>query len=259
MLNISPITAFSDNYIWLLSSKKSTSAVVVDPGDALPVIVALEQQDLELSAILITHHHVDHTGGIRRLLMHYPSATVYGPTGEHIPAIDQPLKEGDRVCLEDLGVNFDVLDVPGHTAGHITYFGAGALFCGDALFSVGCGRLFEGTPEQMSASLAKIAALPQDTKVYCAHEYTLDNIGFAKWVEPDNPELLAREDEANAQRQRGEPTLPSSLGQELRVNPFLRTHIPQVKQAAEQFADRELDSVAEIFGAVREWKDSRYD
>ncbi len=259
MLKVSPITAFADNYIWLLSREGSSSAVVVDPGDAPPVIAVLEQKGLELSAILITHHHMDHTGGIRRLLLHYPDATIYGPAGEHIPANDQKLQEGDRVCLEELGVNFEVLDVPGHTTGHIAYFGAGALFCGDALFSVGCGRLFGGTPEQMSASLAKMAALPSDTKVYCAHEYTLDNIGFAKWVEADNPDLLARETEAKALRQRGEPTVPSSLEQELRVNPFLRGHVLGVKQSAEEFAGRKLDSAAEIFGAVREWKDSRYD
>lgn len=259
MLNVTPVPAFKDNYIWLIRSADGRQGALVDPGDARPVFDVLQQERITPVAILITHHHMDHTGGIRSLLARYPQLPVFGPSGEAIPGMTRRLKEGDTVTLTTLNAQFRVLEVPGHTAGHIAYYGEGALFCGDTLFTAGCGRLFEGTPVQMHASLSKISALPADTLVYCAHEYTLENIAFAKWVEPHNPDLLQREKDARAQRQNHEPTVPSPLALEQKTNPFLRFDVPQVIQAAEQFAGRPLGSAAEVFGTVRYWKDSRFD
>ncbi len=259
MLDVTPVPAFQDNYIWLIRDAARTRAAIVDPGDARPVLRALEAQELEPVAILITHHHMDHVGGVPALLERFPGLPVFGPAGERIPGITRRLVEGDEVEVPGVGVRFRVLDVPGHTAGHIAYHGAGALFCGDTLFAAGCGRLFEGTPEQMHRSLSKIAALPGDTLVYCAHEYTLANIGFARWVEPENPDLLRREADERETRARGGPTVPSCLDLERRTNPFLRFDEPTVIAAAERFAGRSLAGGAEVFGAVRHWKDTEYD
>src|SRR5574339_1138134 len=191
MLHVSPIKAFSDNYIWLIHGLTDAKKVAaVDPGDAAPVGRHLDAHGLRLSAILITHHHPDHIGGVESLLARYP-VPVYGPARENIPGYPQPLRDGDRVSLADMGMTFGVLDVPGHTAGHIAYVGHGALFCGDTLFSAGCGRLFEGTPEQMSRSLEKLAKLAPETRVYCTHEYTLANLRVAQAVEPDNLDIAA--------------------------------------------------------------------
>lgn len=259
MLHVIPVNAFKDNYIWLIQDAERRYAAVVDPGDARPVRLALEQHGMVPVAILITHHHGDHVGGIRPLRQRWPGLPVFGPAGEAIPDVTRGLTEGDTVTLPELGVQFQVLDVPGHTAGHIAYFGAGALFCGDTLFANGCGRLFEGTPRQMHASLSKIAALPGDTLIYCAHEYTLDNIAFAKWVEPHNPDLRQRERDDSRRREQGMPTVPSRLNLELRTNPFLRFDVPDVIHAAERFAGHPLTGGAEVFGTVRYWKDSRFD
>ncbi|MCP5418984.1 MAG: hydroxyacylglutathione hydrolase [Gammaproteobacteria bacterium] len=259
MLNVAPVRAFQDNYIWLLEDAPGRQAAIVDPGDARPVLEALRKGNVTPTAILITHHHGDHVGGVRGLLAHYPQLPVFGPAGERIPSLTQRLQEGDVITVPGLNVEFRVLDVPGHTAGHIAYYGGGALFCGDTVFSVGCGRLFEGSPEQMHASLSKIAALPGDTLVYCAHEYTLDNIAFAKWVEPENPDLLQREREAHALREQDQPTVPSRLDVERRTNPFLRFDEPTVVAAASAFAGKRLRPGAEVFGTVRYWKDSRFD
>lgn len=261
MLNVTPVHAFQDNYIWLIRSPDDQRAAIIDPGDARPVLRTLDEERITPVAILITHHHLDHVGGVRQLLEHYPRLPVYGPAQERIPGLTQPLKEGDTVTLPDLALKapFQVLEVPGHTAGHIAYYGEGALFCGDTLFANGCGRLFEGTPVQMHASLSKIAALPEETLIYCAHEYTLDNIAFAKWVEPDNPDLLQRERDERAKRAQDLPTVPSRLGVERRANPFLRFDIPEVIRAAERFAGRPLAPGAETFGMVRYWKDSQFD
>ncbi len=258
-LPVLPVHAFKDNYIWLITDNQRQYAAIVDPGDATPVLQTLQREHLTPVALLITHHHGDHQGGVRDLLAEYPQLPVFGPAHERIHGITHPLVEGDTVTLPELAVTFQILDVPGHTRGHIAYFGAGALFCGDTVFSVGCGRLFEGTAQQMHASLSKIIALPGETWVYCAHEYTLDNIAFAKWVEPQNADLLAREQEAKRLRQQGIPTVPSRLDTERRTNPFLRFAEPTVIAAAERFAKRRLSSEAEVFGTVRYWKDTEFD
>ncbi len=259
MLNVTPIRAFQDNYIWVIRSSDGQRVTIVDPGDARPVLYALREEGITPVAILITHHHMDHVGGVRQLLEHYPKLPVYGPAHERITGITKRLVEGDTVTIPEIDAQFRVQDVPGHTSGHIAYYGEGALFCGDTLFTAGCGRLFEGSPVQMHASLSKIAALPGDTLVYCAHEYTLDNIAFAKWVEPNNTDLLQREQDARALRARDLPTVPSRLDVERSTNPFLRFNEPEVIAAAENFAGRRLAPGAETFGVVRYWKDSKFD
>lgn len=259
MLEIRPIPAFDDNYIWMLQSAGSDRVVVVDPGDEEPVLDALRRQGLTLEAILITHKHGDHTGGVQDLIALYPQAEVFGPTRESIKGITRPVVEGDRIVPRGLEVTFEVMDVPGHTEGHVAYYGEGALFCGDTLFTGGCGRVFSGTHRQLHASLQRIAALPPQTRIYCAHEYTADNLGFAQWVEPDNPRLQERRQQTDARRSRGEPTVPSSLELELATNPFLRTGEPLVVAAAEKFAGRAISSEAEVFTMIRTWKDREYD
>ena len=254
MLQVTPVRAFTDNYIWLIHSPRDTgNVVVVDPGDAAPVRRALDADGLTLAAILLTHHHADHVGGVADLLQTYPVPT-FGPAGEALPCNPKRLREGDEVDLSTLGLRFDVLDVPGHTSGHIAYVGHGAVFCGDTLFSGGCGRLFEGTAEQMAGSLAKLAALPDDTAVYCAHEYTVSNLLFGLAVEPDNGESREYLEKCQSRRARDEATVPSNMRQERNVNPFLRCHQETVKQAAEARAGRRLNRI-EVFAVIRQWKD----
>lgn len=252
MLHVIPLPAFRDNYIWLL--RVGRSAAVVDPGDAGPVINYLSLHGLSLVAILITHHHGDHVGGNRELLEKF-DVPVYGPRHESIPGLTHPVDESTVVSLPALELEFQVLDVPGHTRGHVAYYGANHLFCGDTLFSCGCGRLFEGTPEQMHRSLQKLAALPPETRVYCAHEYTWSNIRFARAVEPDNEDLQAREQEVQALLARHAPSLPSTLALERRTNPFLRTDQAQVRTAAERHAGTPLGNEGAVFAALRAWKD----
>jgi len=255
MLEVSPVRAFSDNYLWMMRTPgDQAGAVVVDPGDARPVQVALEKQDLQLRAILVTHHHPDHVGGVRALAERY-SAEVFGPASENLPCEFRPLVGGAVVNLPGLGLEFDVMDVPGHTLGHIAYHGHGALFCGDTLFSAGCGRLFEGTPAQMLDSLDRIAALPDETLVYCAHEYTLGNLRFAAAVEPGNADVLETLDAVQALRSRDAITLPTTLGHERRINPFLRCRELAVRAAAEARAGRPLAGASDVFAVVRAWKD----
>lgn len=256
MHHLIPIPAFQDNYLWLLHDGRQ--ALVVDPGDAAPVLACLAQHQLQLQAILLTHHHADHTGGVAELRA-ATSAAVYAPATETLPAsvgTVRALVDGDRVAL--LGLEFEFLAVPGHTAGHGAYHAAQApggplLFCGDTLFSAGCGRLFEGTPAQMLASLDRLAALPDDTRVCCAHEYTLSNLRFAQAVEPGNADIEWQLARCGALRERGLPTLPSTLAQERRINPFLRSREPSVVAALAQQAPRAADEVAR-FAALREWK-----
>lgn len=255
MLNVTPVRAFSDNYIWLIHAPRAAHRVIaVDPGHAPAVAAVLAHRELELAGILLTHHHQDHVGGVRELLS-YRDVPVYGPAGERLPVEPQRLNDGEQVRMDDLGLCFDVLHVPGHTAGHIAYVGHGALFCGDTLFSGGCGRLFEGTPEQMSASLARLAALDAPTQVYCAHEYTLSNLAFALAVEPDNAATARHLAHCRTLREQDLATVPSSLDRERQINPFLRCHQPGVRRAAEARAGRRLDNDTEVFAVIRRWKD----
>lgn len=259
MIQVIPVTAFTDNYIWLISNQERKFAAIVDPGDAVPVIEELQRREMQPVAILITHHHHDHVGGIEKLLEIYPGLSVYGPATEVIPGMTRALSGGQTVTLDTLSSSFDVLDVPGHTAGHIAYYGEGSLFCGDTLFGNGCGRVFDGTLHDLHESLQKIAHLPAETLVYCAHEYTVDNIGFAKWVEPDNPALEARLQECWELLDAGRATVPFELGREFDSNPFLRTHIPEVIVKAEEIAGREVQTSADVFAVLRIWKDTEYD
>lgn len=255
MLEIKPIRAFNDNYIWLItnSSEHNQAAWVVDPGDAKPVIETLEQEGLILEGILITHHHQDHTGGVDELKAHYQvasyGASVHGTT-DHI------LTEGDSLAV--LGVNFVVQSIPGHTLDHISFYAASEqlLFCGDTLFFAGCGRIFEGDARQMFSALQKLAALPDETLVYPTHEYTQANLKFALAVEPDSPYVLQAIQKTNRLRNSNLPTLPTTIGAEKCHNPFLRSHQPPVIAAAmEQSGSLVVDPV-EVFATIRQWKDN---
>ena len=252
-----PLPAFTDNYIWAIV--RGPNVVVVDPGEAGPVLDLIEQRGLQLRAILLTHHHGDHVGGVLELLRHTP-VTVYGPASERLPHCDVRLTEGDRVILPEVGLDLSVLDVPGHTAGHIAYFGRAQglenplLFCGDTLFAGGCGRLFEGSPAQMYSSLAKFISLPADTQVCCAHEYTLSNLRWALAVEPANHSLQQWYLRAQQLREQDCPTVPTTMALELDTNPFLRTSQAAVVKAASQQSGQTLDTPVATFAALREWK-----
>jgi|SRR5690554_374017 len=232
MLSVIPVSAFVDNYIWLLRDAAG-HCVIVDPGEAAPVIAAVEQYGLQPRAILITHHHADHIGGIAELVQKWP-LPVYGPAAENIRGVTEPLAEGAVVNLSEPAVRFDVMAVPGHTLGHIAYYvdqPTPLLFCGDTLFSAGCGRLFEGTPAQMLGSLDRLAALPSQTLVYCTHEYTAANLAFALSILPQDPALIARQQQVAALRAAQQPSLPSTLAEELRSNLFLRCAEPALQVA----------------------------
>ena len=257
MIHIHPVPAFSDNYLWVIHDGRHAAAV--DPGDAQPVLDYLAANDLALTAILCTHHHADHVGGVEAILDSLRlrgRIPVFGPAGEQIPARTQALREGERILLPELALNFEVIDVPGHTAGHIAYLGHDLLFCGDTLFACGCGRLFEGTAAQMTDSLAKLKRLPGQTKVFCAHEYTMANIKFAEAVEPDNADLRLRKAFCAAKRQRNEPTVPSTIALEIATNPFLRWDSKAVIATAERRAGHPLQADNEVFAVIREWKNN---
>lgn len=254
MLRIIRISAFKDNYIWLLVSTKTNGGVVVDPGDAKPVLEALRVNNIQLTAILITHHHADHCGGISELLKHV-EVPVYGPKHETIPNCSHSLCESDTITLDALEIQFSVLDIPGHTLGHIAYVGNNMLFCGDTLFTGGCGRLFEGTALQMLNSLNKLKQLSKETLVYCGHEYTLANLEFAMTIEPGNKILHQRFNQVKAQIKNQEATVPSSLGLELETNPFLRTHVPEVISAVKKFATHNIEDESDILLNIRAKKD----
>jgi hydroxyacylglutathione hydrolase len=257
-LSVLAVPAFNDNYLWIVHD--DINAIVIDPGDATPILAALDAHKLSLVAILLTHHHADHIGGVPDLLQRFksPKIPVYGPQLENIATITQPLSEGDSVTIPELQLQFSVLDVPGHTRGHIAYVAQqrGWLFCGDTLFAGGCGRLFEGSPAQMLASLSKLAVLPDATEVYCAHEYTLSNLRFAHEVDPDNTALTNRIQVEQAKRNRGQPTVPSTIGLEKATNPFMRSWQPEILtrlKAAGRL--HEAEPVA-AFAALREWKNT---
>jgi hydroxyacylglutathione hydrolase len=257
MAAIIPIPALSDNYVWLV--REGQRAAVVDPGDAAPVQAYLEREGLTLTAIAVTHHHWDHVNGIAALVARF-NVPVYGPARETIPHRTHPVTEGDSFAFGDTGLELSVLDVPGHTAGQVAYVGSAnghrLTFTGDTLFTCGCGKLFEGTPAQMVASLAKLAALPGDTHVYCGHEYTLSNLRFARAVEPGNTALAERQEHEQAKRDRGLPTVPSRMDLELATNPFLRAAEPAVFAAAQAHAGRPLAGEVDAFATLREWKNA---
>jgi hydroxyacylglutathione hydrolase len=259
MLQIDPIPAFDDNYIWLLRQGSDPRVTVVDPGDGEPVIEALRREGLELATVLITHHHQDHIGGLAELMAVWPNLRAIGPKDRRIPGLSRIVGEGNRVMPNGPALEFGVIEVPGHTSTHIAYVGAGLLFCGDTLFAGGCGRVFDGTFEQLAASLRRIAALPAETRCYCAHEYTEANLGFAAWVEPDSPELARRQADVAKARAADRPTVPSIIGDELATNPFLRTREPAVVAAATAYAGQDLADETAVFTALRRWKDERYD
>ncbi len=259
IFDITPIPALDDNYIWLLRQAQNPAVAVVDPGDAAPVLERLQGEQLDLGAILITHHHRDHTGGIEALKAAFPQVRVYGPEHPAIPEITDPVAEGDEIQLPWGGDRLQVLEVPGHTAEHLAYAGEGLLFCGDTLFAGGCGRVFDGTLEQMAASLQRIARLPGETLLYCAHEYTQDNLGFAQLVEPESQAITVRQEVTRKMRSQGRPTVPSRLSLERQTNPFLRTQSPAVIAAVEAWADKPLSDHVALFSALRNWKDRDYD
>lgn len=248
MFDILLIPAFKDNYIWLLA--RDGRAAVVDPGDAGPVIARLEADGLRLETILITHHHADHQGGVAELVERW-QPRVFGPAEESITGCTDPLAGGETI--EVLGQRVTVLPVGGHTRGHIAYYVPGALFCGDTLFGAGCGRLFEGTPAQMSASLGRLAALPDDTLIYCAHEYTEANLRFALAVEPRSTALRERVERVAALRAAGRASVPSTLREEKETNPFLRCNEPVVVAAALEHAAVDASPVG-VFTAIRRWR-----
>jgi hydroxyacylglutathione hydrolase len=245
---IHSISAFQDNYIWALVNPDKRNAVIIDPGDAAPVLKFLNQHDLNLSAILITHHHYDHTNGITELIKHF-TVPVFGPN-ENIAGLTQPVKEGD--CILD----FKILDIPGHTHHHIAYYANNILFCGDTLFTGGCGKIFEGTKEQMYSSLMKLAALPDETKIYCGHEYTLSNLQFAEKLEPNNLQIKARLAKVKTLRKNNQPSVPSLLSDEKETNPFLRCHSPELIHYIEQYTNRQLIKPIDVFAAIREYKNN---
>ncbi|MGB9130895.1 MAG: hydroxyacylglutathione hydrolase [Thiobacillus sp.] len=253
MLTLIPLPAFEDNYIWVWHDDRH--AVAVDPGDPAPLIAYLDAHRLALSAVLITHHHRDHTGGNTLLRQRY-DCDVYAPDNPRIPAVTHVLHGGDTLDLAEPGLHFEVLATPGHTLDHISYVGQGCLFCGDTVFGCGCGKLFEGSPALMATSLDVILTLPDTTRVCCAHEYTLSNIDFAKTIDGNNPALLERERTDRALRAQDRPTLPSTLALEKATNPFLRFHDPDMTAFAADYLNRPHPGPDEVFGAIRAAKDA---
>ncbi len=253
-MNIIPIPILSDNYVWTLLDTNQPTAVIVDPGEAKPVIHFLKQHELTLCGILITHHHWDHTGGIAELKNQY-DIPIYGPVNETIDGLSVPLQPDQIIQLESFPLKLQVIGIPGHTLGHVAYYSPGILFCGDTLFAAGCGRVFEGTAAQMYASLQKIAALPDNTKIYCAHEYTLNNLRFAEQVEPENKKIKERLVRVSDLRKKNLPSLPSLLKEEKETNPFLRCDSPELIANVEKHADKTLSTPVEVFTELRTWKD----
>lgn len=259
-VGVRPVRAFSDNYIWLIESPRDPARVVaVDPGDAAPVIAELRRSGDSLAAILLTHHHPDHIGGVAELL-ELGSIPVIGPDDPRVALRTRTARDAERCELPDLGLSFDILAVPGHTLSHIAFWGHGALFCGDTLFSAGCGRMFEGTPAQMNSSLDRLRALPPETRMFCGHEYTAANLRFALAVDPGNEAARAYREAVDRMRATDAagmptPTLPSAMSLEVRINPFLRCDAAPVRAAAEAHANRPLSHPSDVFAVLRAWKD----
>jgi hydroxyacylglutathione hydrolase len=254
MLEIRPVRVLDDNYAWIVGPHRGSFAVAVDPGQAAPVAAALARRSQRLAAILLTHHHSDHVSGVLELVAE-TAVPVYGPRRDAIPTVDHPVGDGDRIEVPDAELALEVLHVPGHTAGHVAYFGHGLVFTGDTLFGGGCGRLFEGTALELLGSLRRLAALPPSTEVYCGHEYTVANLRFAAEIEPANLALTTRLADATRRVERSEPTLPSTVAEERATNPFLRCTEPEVVAATQRHAGRSLGDEVEVFAALRRWKD----
>lgn len=251
---IDSIPIFNDNYIWLIINSIGKKAIAIDPGDAEPLRHYLQSNQLDLGAILITHHHPDHTQGVFALKREF-NMPIYGPKNEQITGLTHKVEEGDYIHVPSFDMAFNVLNIPGHTLDHIAYTLPGLLFCGDTLFSAGCGRLFEGTPQQMYHSLQKLAALPDKTKVFCAHEYTLQNLNFAQVVEPNNQWIQTKINQVIALRQDNRSTLPSSINEEKKINPFLRCEVKEVIESVENWVGFTLEDPVQVFKYLREWKD----
>lgn len=254
---IRPIPALTDNYIWMINRPDEPYAVIVDPGDAQPVLKALDHYQLRLCAILITHHHYDHCAGIGKLLEHF-TVPVFGPAKESVKGVTHSLKGNDKIECPHINLAFHILDIPGHTKGHIAYYAQNMVFSGDTLFTGGCGRLFEGTDEQLCNSLQSLANLPDDTFVYCGHEYTEGNLQFASLVEPNNQNLKQRLKNVEELRAKNLPTVPATLASEKQTNPFFRYENPEIIQAIEHYAGNKLKSSLEIFSGLRRWKESYF-
>lgn len=255
MLTIQPLPAFNDNYIWVIEDSASDQIAVVDPGDARVVEQYLKNSSKTLSAILITHHHADHTGGVKSLVEQY-KLPVYGPHHSPFKGITHPLKDGD--CVKLFGSSFAVKAVPAHTLDHLAYYDSnqGLLFCGDTLFMAGCGRLFEGNAQQMQNAMDYFASLRDDTKVYCTHEYSLANLAFANAAEPENTVISSTTQHCQALRLSHQPTLPSTIALEKKINPYMRTRCESIIKNAETYSGRKLTSASEVLGVLREWKNS---
>lgn len=257
MTSIIPIPAFKDNYIWAIHNMSGTHVILVDPGEAGPVLEYTKKNQLTVDAIFITHHHFDHCAGVPALRLAYPHIKIYAPQKEVISGVTHRVKEGDKIDMESYNLTFQVLEIPGHTLGHVAYVvDKYSLFCGDTLFSCGCGRLFEGTPAQMVASLEKLKQLSSETRLYCGHEYTLQNIQFAQQVDPENEALKTRKKAVEITRRFQRPSLPVTLGEEMHTNPFLRCDNEAIVRAVQAHAQRPLSNYVEIFGHLREWKNS---
>ena len=254
MLNIYPIPAFTDNYIWCLHN--NSHAYVVDPGEAAPVLDYLQAHNLTLAGILVTHHHYDHIDGIKHLITEFTDLPVFGPATARFPFVNRPVKEQDTIELPELATKLEIIEVPGHTLDHIAYYGRVGLFCGDTLFSGGCGRLFEGNAEQMQDNFTRLKQLPSDTKVYCTHEYTLSNLEFALAAWPNNGKINEYKAWATEQRNQHQPTLPSTIAQEIQINPFMNTDDADIQNNAERHFNAKFETPSDVFAALRQWKDS---
>ena len=255
MAKIIPVPAFRDNYIWLIIENSNKKCIIVDPGDAAPVIATLTNEGLTPVAIFVTHHHFDHCAGVAELLERY-RVPVYGSSKENSEAITNPVHGGENLKFPQFDLIFEVIEIPGHTLDHLAFYAPGMLFCGDTLFTAGCGRIFEGTAEQLYDSLQIIAHLPDNTNIYCGHEYTLKNLLFAAIVDPHNPDIQSRLEETRLLVQQGWPTVPATLAIEKATNPFLRIHEQAITNSLETKAGRRLDNPQERFALLREWKNN---